>query len=321
MNKILGLLLLISPIGYASGWEIVETKGEPKPRHEAGFVEVGGEFYLLGGRRIQPVCIYNPETNEWRDASKPPIEIHHFQPVAHNGLIYIICAMTGEFPNETALDKVLIYDPAKDQWKLGDEIPKNRRRGAAGVVNIGGVFYIVGGIQRGHMGGYVNWFDQYDPGTGKWTKLENAPHKRDHFHAAYLDGKIYAAGGRTTSKETKQLFDLTVPEVDVFDLETGRWDVLPENLPTPRAGNSTAAIGKDIVVAGGETAGQKPAHNEVEAWDTEKACWHDYPSLNQGRHGTALVLHEGYVYTCSGSGNRGGSPELTTTERLKLPLD
>ena len=61
--------------------------------------------------------------------------------------------------------------------------------------------------------------------------------------------------GRTTSKETGQVFDLVVPEVDVYDLTTGQWSVLKEDLPTPRAGNSTAAIGKDVVVAGGGTAG------------------------------------------------------------------
>lgn len=215
MRKILFTLLLTTSVFAADQWETVETTGTPAARHEAAFVEFEGEFYLIGGRRIQPVCIFNPETQTWRNASKPPIEFHHFQ-------------------------------------------------------------------------------------------------------AAFLDGKIYAAGGRRTSQETKQVFDLVVPEVDVYDLKTGIWSVLKENLPTPRAGNSTAAIGDDVVVAGGESMSQKEAHSEVEAWDTKKECWHNYPSLNRGRHGTSLILHKNCIYTCSGSGNRGGGPELKTTERLKL---
>jgi hypothetical protein len=49
-----------------------------------------------------------------------------------------------------------------------------------------------------------------------------------------------------------------------------------------------------------------------------KEKWKDYPSLRQGRHGTALILHENCIYTCSGSGGRGGKPELETIEQLKL---
>ncbi len=142
--------------------------------------------------------------------------------------------------------------------------------------------FVVGGIVNGHMGGYVKWFDRYDPATGTWAELKNAKPARDHFQAVHLDGKVYAAGGRRTSHETKHLFDLTVPEVDVYDLKSKKkWSVLKENLPTPRAGNSTTAIGKDVVVAGGESM-RKQAHDEVEAWDAEKECWHNYPSLNRG---------------------------------------
>ncbi len=312
------LSLFALPVLAESQWETLETKGEPVPRHEAAFVEFGGEFYLLGGRGIRPVCILNPETMEWRQASKPPIEFHHFQPVVFDDKIVIVGAMTGPFPKETPVEKVVIYDPKKDEWSFGHDIPKERQRGGAGVVLVDDKIYIVGGIVNGHIGGFVDWFDQYDPKTGEWKKLTDAKHKRDHFQCAYLDGKIYAAGGRTTSQGTGQLFDLTVPAVDVYDLKTGKWSVLIEDLPTPRAGNSTATIHKDIVVAGGESMAQNTAHTEVEAWDTENECWHNFPPLNCGRHGTGLILHNQYIYTCSGSGNRGGSPELKSTERLKL---
>ena len=317
MKTFLAALLLTGSV-LAEEWETLETKGRPRARHEAAFVEFDGEFYLVGGRRIQEVSIFNPEKNEWRSGAKPPVEVHHFQPVVYEDKIMIICAMTGKFPNETGLEKILIYEPKKNQWSWGDEIPEARRRGSAGVVNVAGEIYVIAGIVNGHMGGYVNWADRYDPKTGKWTRLKDAKHQRDHFQAAYLDGKIYAAGGRTTSKETGQVFALTVPEVDVYDIKTAKWSVLKKDLPTPRAGNSTAAIGKDIVVAGGESGTQKTAHDEVEAWNTEKEKWHDYPNLKQGRHGTALILHENCIYTCSGSGGRGGGPELKTTERLKL---
>ena len=42
--------------------------------------------------------------------------------------------------------------------------------------------------------------------------------------------------------------------------------------------------------------------------------------MKQGRHGTGFCIIDKFVYTVSGSGNRGGGPELYSIERLKLPL-
>ena len=38
----------------------------------------------------------------------------------------------------------------------------------------------------GHAGGFVNWLDEYNPTTGEWKSLPDAPHARDHFHAAVV---------------------------------------------------------------------------------------------------------------------------------------
>lgn len=40
--------------------------------------------------------------------------------------------MTGEFPCDTPLETVIIYEPDHDRWKEGPVIPGDRRRGAAG---------------------------------------------------------------------------------------------------------------------------------------------------------------------------------------------
>jgi N-acetylneuraminic acid mutarotase len=306
------------PMPESHAWETLATNGEPHARHEAAFVAFDGEFYLLGGRRVQPVSILNPETKAWREASQPPIEIHHFQPVVFEDGIYILGAMTGRFPDEKPLDKVLIYYPRKDSWEWSHSIPEDRRRGSAGAVLVDGTIYLAGGIVRGHQGGFVPWTDRYDPQTGAWERLADAPRARDHFQCAYWDGKIYAAGGRQTSRETGELFSRTLSEVDVFSIAKGQWEVLPEPLPTPRAGNSTLSWDGWVIVAGGESMAQKRAHAEVESWHVEAEKWMAWPSLQQGRHGTALILHQNYIYTCSGCGERGGRPELTSTERLSL---
>ena len=70
-------------------WQPLETINKPHARHEAAFVECDGRFYLLGGRRVQPVDIFDPATRTWSEGSRPPIEIHHFQPVVWDHQIWL----------------------------------------------------------------------------------------------------------------------------------------------------------------------------------------------------------------------------------------
>jgi hypothetical protein len=155
----------------------------------------------------------------------------------------------------------------------------------------------------------VAWVDAFNPRTGAWRRLPDAPRARDHFHAAVIDGKLYAAGGRRSSAGTGQTFDLTVPEVDVYDFQTGVWSTLPAsaNLPTPRAGTTTAVIDGRLLILGGESGGQQLAHTEVEAFDPATGGWTSLAPLSLGRHATQAVLHEGRLYLASGSRTRGAT--------------
>ncbi len=222
----------------------------------------------------------------------------------------MIGALTGDFPEETPLDRVLIYDPATDHWSDGPSIPEERRRGAAGVVEHEGLIYLVGGDRRGHMSGYVPWLDVLDPSTGEWTVLPDAPHARDHFHAAVIDGRLYAAGGRRSSHDTGQNLDLTVAEVDVYDIEARRWTSLDAPLPTPRAGAMSVATDGGLLVMGGESVTQSAAHAEVERLDPSTGTWTRLPSLPVGRHGAQAAWLDGRLHIVAGSANRGGGPEL-----------
>lgn len=300
-------------------WEKLACSGQPHARHEAGFVPCHDHLYLLGGRRVQPVDVFDPQHAAWRTAPPPPLEIHHFQAVTWRGLIYLPGAMTGPYPRERGLDHIPIFDPVREVWSRGPAVPEDRRRGAAGAVVVDDDLYLIGGIVDGHRGGYVAWLDRVDLRTGEWTRLSDAPHARDHFQAALLDGKLYAAGGRTTSQATGQVFELTVAPVDVFDLADQTWSTLPEPLPTPRAGNATVAVAGRLLVVGGESGAQRQAHDEVEAYDPASGQWLALPPLARGRHGTAVAVHAGRLYIASGSGNRGGGPELTSIEATAIP--
>lgn len=303
---------------HGLSWTVVEATPAPTARHENAFVELDGKLYLLGGRGDRPMEVFDPATGEWTPRATPPVlELSHMQAAAFGGKLYLVSAFTGGWPEEASIANVLIYDPATDVWTTGPEIPAERRRGASGVVEHGGLIYVAGGNRRGHNSGYVPWLDVFDPATGVWTALPDAPHARDHFHAAVIDGKLYAAAGRRSSHDTGDDMNLTVTAVDVYDIAAGRWSTLEQPIPTPRAGAATAAFHGRLIVAGGESPAQVPGHAEVEALDPATGRWSALPPMPTGRHGTQATVLEDTLHIVAGSGDRGGGPELA--DHLVLP--
>ena len=315
------LLIFTTSAIAQTGWiELSDSDGEPTHRSENAYVKSGDKFYLLGGRGDLPVEIYDPENDRWTTGATPPIPLHHFQAVAYDDKVYVIGAFTGGFPRETPVSNIYIYHTDTDRWVKGPKIPEDRRRGSTGTVVYQDKIYIMGGIQNGHTDGHVRWFDSFDPETNEWEQLPDIPRYRDHFHAAVIDDILYLAGGRRSSYATGQVFDLTMPEVDVYDFRTGSWDILPPSgdLPTERAGTTTVATNKFLIVIGGESMAQEDAHSEVEAYNPVTGEWIELPSLNTGRHGVQAILHNGKIYIAAGSQYRGAGA-VNSQEKLMLP--
>ncbi|WP_211325354.1 putative Ig domain-containing protein, partial [Larkinella arboricola] len=295
-------------------WQtILPTSGQPTARQEAAYVQAGDRFVLLGGRGIKPVQLYNPVTRSWTNAAPTPIEMHHFQGVTLEGLIYVIGALTGNYPTEPFIPHIYIYDPNANQWFQGPEIPVARRRGTAALAAYNNKLYLAGGNTKGHDNGYVAWFDEYDPATNTWRILPDAPHARDHFQAAVIGDKFYAAGGRRTSHNTGQTFMLTVAEVDIYNFTTGQWSTTADPIPTQRAGTTTVVLDGEIVVIGGES-NRPAAHGETEALNPTTGKWQRFADLQQARQATQAIVNNGGIYIVAGSGAQGGSPVLSSQE-------
>lgn len=298
-------------------WLLLESHDGSTPiaRHEAAFVNVNNKFYLLGGRGIRAVSIYDTKTGQWTLGKKPPIEFHHFQPVVYGDKVYIIGALTGRYPAETPVDHVYFYNTLNDTWNKSDAIPKDRLRGSTGNIIKDDIIYITCGISNGHIDGHKNWTDSYNVTSGEWEILSDAPRARDHFQAVEANNKIYLLAGRR-SKAPDSTFVDTEPKVDVYDIANRSWTTLDNKIPTQRAGNMAIRYQDDILVIGGESIQQTEAHNEVEALNLKTSTWHAYPNLNQGRHGTGVIQYNDALYIASGCGNRGGKPELNTMEKF-----
>ncbi|WP_373519360.1 PKD domain-containing protein [Pricia sp.] len=311
----------IESIGFT--WSVVNLQWTDKnenqnytARHECSLVQVGDKFYLMGGREnATTIDIYDYETDTWSQlVDSPPVAFNHFQATEYQGLIWVIGAFTDNgFPSEQPAEYVWAFDPANQEWIQGPEIPVNRRRGSAGLIVYNDKFYISGGNTIGHNGGYVNWFDEYDPATGEWTPLADAPHARDHFHAGLIDGKMYMVGGRL-SGDAGGVFNPTVPEVDVYDFANGTWSTLPtdQNLPTPRAAAAVANLNGKLLVIGGEVNEEIVDGNLTtdalaitEQYDPVTQTWKRLPNLNHKRHGTQAIVSGNGVFVLAGSDKKG----------------
>lgn len=310
------LLSLATCIGQT--WETVSSANECTNRHENALAAVQGELILLGGRGMKPVESFDLKTKKWTKHVETPLEMHHFQALTYNNEVWVLGAFTGGYPHETPIPNIYIFNPEKNEWRVGGEIPVDRRRGAAGVFVYNDKMYLVCGIQDGHWDGHVAWMDEFDPKTNQWKKLADAPHVRDHVQAVVVGDKVYVAGGRRSNARIGQVLNLLEPAVDVYDFKTNKWSTLPDskNLPTLRAGNATVVQGNKVLVIGGESGAQVPAHSEVEAFDTKTMTWGKLAPLKTGRHGTGAVNVNGNIYIVAGSGNRGGGPELNSIEVL-----
>lgn len=317
-----------APTAPAPAWSIVKAAdGSQAGEHgEGSFAHTQGKLVLIGGRRLPATDVFDLASCSWSKGAPAPFQLHHFQAVGVEGEIYVLGAFTNNYPREDPVAHVMIYNVAGDSWRQGAEIPADRRRGAAASVLVGEWIYIIGGAQIGHVGGHVAWTDRFNIRTGAWERLPDAPRARDHTAAALANGKIVLGGGRL-SMAPENTFQLTIPEVDVFDPATGIWTTAANPLPTPRAGVAAAEFRGAAYFLGGESAAQDVAHREVEGHGPAVGPItgpgngiRSLPDMPQGSHGfgAASIEEAGHtaIYTTGGVITRGGGPPWSDLARF-----
>ncbi|BAX82077.1 family 16 glycoside hydrolase [Labilibaculum antarcticum] len=291
-------------------WTLIDAKGDVTGRHENSFIEYNDKFYLLGGRGVNPVNIFDPKTNTWETKGKSPMEINHFQAVVYGDVFYLVGAMEGQYPIEKPLENIWLYYPKTDKWEKGPLIPENRRRGGAGAVVYKDKIYMACGIDYGHTSGTNNLFDSYDLKTGEWKVLTKAPHIRDHFPGITVGDKLYCVGGRNSSVHFPNrfgaFFEATVPYVDVYDFKKEEWYTLEEELPFPSAAGGIVAMDNKLIYMGGEGV-YKHAYYQTQSLDLETEKWEQLSPMVIGRHGSGAVLYDNKIYVAAGSYKQGGS--------------
>ncbi len=312
-------------------WEILEPAlGAPQARHENDYILVGDKMFLLGGRGDRGVNEYDPVNNTWKNWGSPRdeedntrLDFHHFQAVVWGDRVYIIGAMIGYYPKEQGVAEIYSFDPADPaKWRVEGYVPEERQRGSTAAVNYKGKIYIIGGNTLGHQDGAVPWFDSFDPATGEWTVLPDAPHARDHHRAAIKGDKLYVVAGRRSATnllvpELNNPFGDTEDTIDVYDFEAAggaSWSSLDKKLPTPRSGIALFSLGSELIVAAGES--EVDEHEQVESYDVLTDSWRVFPDLNFARNAPGGASFGNTLFVVAG--NNTNAVEINSQEVLEF---
>jgi N-acetylneuraminic acid mutarotase len=182
-------------------------------------------------------------------------------------------------------------------------MPEARAAGGAAVV--GGRLYVVGGTFA--PGRLAREMLVYDPGSRRW-RTASGPTRREHLGVAALNGRIYAAGGRTAG------FDTNLSIVEAYR-PGGGWTRVPD-LPAARGGTGLAA-GRGVLVSIG---GEAPAGTSAEVYvlDPRTDGWERLADLPTPRHGLGVEAVGGRVYAVGG-GPEPGLSVSAANESLALP--
>lgn len=161
------------------------------------FAMGGLETKLFGLLKHDPSCklySYDLKEDNWSRCENMPDDRFSGSAVAVNGKIHYIGGSDRELAgifSETFCNSHFIYDPVKDSWIWGHDIPMARSR--FGILELNEKIYCLGG--RTGLGFTAN-VQVYNPETDYWEAEASLHMPRSHVEPILLDQVIYALGGK-----------------------------------------------------------------------------------------------------------------------------
>ncbi|GIF20569.1 hypothetical protein Ate02nite_32990 [Paractinoplanes tereljensis] len=238
----------------------------PTARTNPAAAVLGGKIYVAGGvtnddTDSDVVEVYDPRSGRWSTSTRMPFARSAGAAAVLDGVLYVAGGGLGD---ET-LASVVAYDPAARRWRTVAPMPT--ARWALRLVASNGHLYAIGG--RSTEENSLATVERYDPKANTWTTVAPMHNTRavpgvvavdrgnDHFI-------VVVAGCPVANGVVGDFFTTT----EVFNVKTGRWRVLPAQLPRGRCslGSALEADGSVLAISGGvKINGVITATPEVEA--------------------------------------------------------
>ena len=244
----------------ARGGQVAATvrPGEPNARIYlfGGYEQNPDDFEPVQVRRFN---VYDPGRNRWVKKGSMPYGFYAANGAeVIEGKIYIAGGFQG---TSTILSTMLEYSPKTDSWRTLPG-PRPGAYGATGV--IGGQLYVLTGWGLSRTIGYL---DRYDPISGVWSSLPDAPHAHLAGGGAAIGGKLYVVGGISDGNFTVN------GDLDVYDPVTNSWSSLAP-MPNPRLLVAVTALNGKLYVFGGRTGGlNSTVVADVDVYDPATNTW------------------------------------------------
>ena len=247
----------------------------PTPRVAARTAVFSNEIYTFGGydrkgprgafRYKKNVEMYDTGTDAWVKKRDMPTLRNGFMPAVVDGKIYVIGGSVHDkkLDRDVATGLVEVYDPLTDKWEKRANMPTERGRTDAVVVD--GKIYVLGGYnwQWGPLvDKFVTSIEEYNPKTDQWHELPDMPMLKFWFASVAIDNEIYTMGGAYTPGGNRIT---RFGDVDVYNPTTNKWREV-QALTIPKTTRAVVVKGTIYALGGLKDGGQfSPI---VEAFDT-----------------------------------------------------
>ncbi|XP_061442002.1 kelch-like protein 40 [Rhineura floridana] len=196
----------------------------PSPRCLFGLGEAENAIFVVGGKELKEgeqtldsVMCYDRLSFKWGEADSLPYPVYGHGVVSQNDLIYII---GGKGNNKKCLNKLLIYNPKKFEWK--ELAPMKTSRSLFGTTIHNGKIYVAAGVTDS---GLTSSVEVYDIGANKWESFTEFPQERSSVSLVSLAGTLYLIGGfATVETESGELVPTELNDVWRYDEEGKKWE-------------------------------------------------------------------------------------------------
>ncbi|KAM7205332.1 hypothetical protein V8F33_001163 [Rhypophila sp. PSN 637] len=305
-STVKGDLWLIEAGGSMACYPLATTAEGPGPRVGHASLLVGNAFIVYGGdTKIdesdvldETLYLLNTSTRQWSRAlptgPRPAGRYGHSLNILGSKIYVFGGQVEGYFMNDLAAFDLNQLQMPNNRWEMlipntdGANPPTGKvppARTNHSMITYNDKMYLFGGTNG------FQWFNDvwcFDPTTNLWNQLDcigYIPVPREGHAAALVDDVMYIFGGRT--EEGADLGDLAA-----FRITSRRWYTF-QNMgpsPSPRSGHSMTAVGKTVVVVGGEPSSATAAVNDlalVYCLDTTKIRYPTDSAANSQRNGPA----------------------------------
>jgi N-acetylneuraminic acid mutarotase len=280
---------------------------------------IGGRLYLVGGEDGSTLVL-NLGNGAWQPAgvaNRRLATAHHHAAEVYQDELYLLGGI-----HQSSLELVQIYNPARDEWRLGPPLPYPTGSAASAV--IGDQLYLAGGIVGDTT---TRQAVRLDLATGEWHPTAPMPRARNHAAAATDGRRLFIFGGRGPGSGDSNVVANGYDDVQVYDPITDSWLASGEGagaplpLPQARGGMGKAVyVNGEFYIFGGETldgpgATPRNVYTRVDIYDPVANQWREGPAMPTARHGIFPVAWGPWVWV-AGGGVHAGLSSSTVVEVL-----